>query len=154
MSLNFIKTTDLQPKVSGGKDKIHEHPNAGSNGFDKNPENINRNGRPRKSFASTNLLLREKGIEPIGKRELLDTYQLIFNATENELQELLDDPEIPLAFKWIIRELSNDSTRAKALKDLRDYTFGKANDQGEKRKVVIKVTRTGTTKTTNENRPD
>ena len=29
-----------------GKGKIHEHPNVNTNGFDKNPQNINRKGAP------------------------------------------------------------------------------------------------------------
>ena len=29
-----------------GKNKIHEHPNANSNGFSKNKSNINKKGRP------------------------------------------------------------------------------------------------------------
>lgn len=31
--------------MPGGKGKIHEHPNANSNGFKENPQNINKNGR-------------------------------------------------------------------------------------------------------------
>ena len=29
----------------GGRGKIHEHPNSNTNGLDKNPQNINKNGR-------------------------------------------------------------------------------------------------------------
>lgn len=32
--------------MAGGKGKIHLHPKANTNGFDKRPENINREGRP------------------------------------------------------------------------------------------------------------
>jgi len=31
--------------MPGGKNKIHEHPNAGSNGFDKRPEDARKGGR-------------------------------------------------------------------------------------------------------------
>lgn len=125
--------------MSGGKDKIHEHPNAGSNGFDKNPENINRNGRPRQSFSTINKALKEMGVEPITKKQLVKTYQLIFNATEGELQELVNDPETPFAFKLIVKELSDTNTRSKALTDLRNYLFGKAPEKQVPTRRKIKV---------------
>jgi hypothetical protein len=125
--------------MSGGKDKIHEHPNAGSNGFEKNPQNINRNGRPRKPFASINQSLKERGIEPISKSELLNSFQLIFNATEDELQELVEDPETPLAYKLMVRELRNEKTASKALTDLRNYLFGKAPEKQAPTRTKIKV---------------
>ena len=38
-------------------------------GFDKNPQNINRTGANRKSFASVNRELKKKGIKPIQKKD-------------------------------------------------------------------------------------
>lgn len=125
--------------MSGGKDNIQEHPNAGSNGFDKNPQNINRNGRPRKSFASINKSLKAKGIKPISKNQLIKAYLLIFNATEEELKELVIDPETPFAFKLVIQELSAPRTRSKALNDLRNYVFGKAPEKQVSGRTKIKI---------------
>jgi hypothetical protein len=97
---------------------------ANSNGFKGNPKNINKLGRPRKSFASINHSLKEKGVTPLRKSDLLEAYELIFNATENELIEIRNDKDVPYALKMIIQELGVASTRAKALQDYRNYVFG------------------------------
>ena len=95
-------------------------------GFDKNPQNINRNGRPRKSFRTINDELQKKGVEPLGKKNLTDAYALILNATKDELDELERDKNTPLAYRIIIQELGDKKLRARALADYRDYMFGKA----------------------------
>ena len=58
---------------------------ANTNGFDKNPQNINKKGRPRKSFAIINYELLQKGVEPLTKVQLIEAYSLIFNATKDDL---------------------------------------------------------------------
>lgn len=95
-------------------------------GFDKNPRNINRTGANRKSFATINEALKKKGIKPLSKSELIESYTLIFNATEEELQKIVQDKKTPFAFKLILTELKSSKTRGKALEDLRNYMFGQA----------------------------
>ena len=112
-------------------------------GFDKNPQNINRSGANRKSFATVNRELKKKGIKPVSKKELIDAYSYIFNATEEELKEISIDKTVPYAFRLIIGELNNTKTRSKALADLREFVFGKATQpiEGEitvKAKVLTK----------------
>lgn len=97
-------------------------------GFDKNPQNINKTGQNRKSFASINKSLREKGITPVTKKELLEAYGLIFNSTEIELLEISRDKECPYALKLILLELNTKATRSRALADFRDYLFGRAKE--------------------------
>lgn len=109
-----------------------------SNGLKNNPQNINSKGRPRKSFATVNKELKKKGIKPIQKQDLIDAYSFIFNATEEELKEIVQDKNVPYAFKLIIGELNNKSTRSKALADLRDFIFGKAA-QEIKGEVTVKA---------------
>ena len=95
-------------------------------GFAQNPENINRRGANRKSFATVNNLLKSKGIQPLTKEQLIEFYTLIFNATEDELKRLSTDKKIPYMLRLVIGELNNKTTRSKALTDLREYMFGKA----------------------------
>lgn len=97
-------------------------------GFDKNPQNINKNGRPRKSFASINAELKAKGIMPLSKTDLIDAYATIFNADEETLKKIAKDDKTPYAMKIIILELNDKKTRAKAMQDYRDYSFGKAKE--------------------------
>jgi hypothetical protein len=91
----------------------------------------NPNGRPRKSFSIINTELQKKGIEKITKSDLINAYSLIFNSTEKELQSIATDKETPYAFRLIIGELNSAKTRSTALKDLRDYMFGRAVQQTE-----------------------
>jgi len=43
----MAKNKEERPKGNGGNRRIHEHPNANTNGLDKNPQNINKDGRNR-----------------------------------------------------------------------------------------------------------
>ncbi len=99
-----------------------------SNGFAENKNNINKNGRPRKSFATINEELKKKGITKLSKSDLLDAYALIFNSTEDDLKDIAKDKNTPYALKLIILELNDKKTRAKAMQDYRDYSFGRATD--------------------------
>lgn len=97
-----------------------------SAGFGKNPQNINRSGANRKSFATINDALKKKGIQALTKNELIESYTLIFNATEDELKRIAVDKKTPFALRLIITELNDKTTRSKAIADLRNYMFGQA----------------------------
>ena len=92
----------------------------------KKGESGNPEGRPRKSFATINAELKAKGITKLSKSDLLDAYALIFNSTEEDLVDIAKDKNTPYALKIIILELNDKRTRAKAIQDYRDYTFGRA----------------------------
>ncbi|TDX83961.1 hypothetical protein [Epilithonimonas xixisoli] len=98
----------------------------GTAGFHKNPQNINRTGANRKSFSTINEALKKKGIQPLKKNELIESYTLIFNATEEELKRIAVDKKTPFALRLIITELNDKNTRSKAIADLRNYMFGQA----------------------------
>lgn len=108
-----------------GNPDIHKY------GFGANPQNINRKGPPRKSFASINATLMEKGVSKLTKQDLIDAYALIFNSTEEDLQEILEAEDTPMAFKIIVKSLGDKKFRDQAMKDLRDYMFGKSAQQVE-----------------------
>lgn len=97
-----------------------------TNGFGENPQNINRNGRPKKSFSLLNEKLKEEGYEPLSRSQLVEAYSLLFSVDEAKIQEIADDVSQPLAIRLIIAELTDQSTRGNAIKDMRDYLFGKA----------------------------
>ena len=88
----------------------------------------NPNGRPRKSFASINAELKAKGVTPLTKTALIEAYELVFNSDEDELKKIAKDKNTPYGLKLIIMELNNSKTRAKAMQDYRDYSFGKAKE--------------------------
>ena len=103
----------------------------------KKGQSGNPNGRPRKSFASINAELKAKGIDKLSKSDLLDAYALIFNSTEDDLVNIANDKNTPYALKIIIMELNDKRTRAKAMQDYRDYTFGRATENIEVNKNVM-----------------
>lgn len=98
-------------------------------GFKSKPENINRTGLNRKSFATINLDLEAKGIKPLSKHDLIDAYGRIFNSTEDELKVLSTDKTVPYAFRLLILQLNDKKVRDLALKDYREFMFGKAQQQ-------------------------
>jgi hypothetical protein len=97
----------------------------------KKGESGNPEGRPRKSFASINAELKANGVSKLSKSDLLDAYALIFNTDEETLKDIAKDKKTPYAFKIILLELNNNKTRAKAMQDYRDYTFGRATENIE-----------------------
>lgn len=91
-------------------------------------ESGNPNGRPRKSFASINQELKDKGVVPLTKVALIEAYELVFNTDEDELKKIAADKNTPYGLKLIIKELNNSKSRSKALADYRDYMFGRAKE--------------------------
>lgn len=124
--------------MPSGRGKIQESEKHNTNGFDKNKQNINTKGQPRKSFSTINLELKEKGVEPLTKNQFIEAYTLIFNSTDKELKQIANDLNVPLVLRLIIKELSNTKTRSKALADYRDYMFGRAVQKSEIEMTEIK----------------
>jgi len=94
-------------------------------------ETANPHGRPRLLFSDINKKLRTKGIKPLKKEQLLEAYGLIFNCAEDDLKDMLNDKKVPYSLKCIIRELNDKRKRGEAIKDFRDYMFGRATNKSE-----------------------
>jgi hypothetical protein len=109
--------------MPGGRGKLRPEDN--TNGFQKNPQNINMSGRPRKSFASFNIKCKENGIQPLTQSDYIGTLSYLYQLTEVEIKELAEDKEQPLAIRLLVAELTDPNTRGKTLNDLRDYLFHK-----------------------------
>ena len=62
----------MAKKVLSGKDNV--------NGFQKNPQNINRNGRPRKMIADVIAELENQGIKAATKPDIQDIYMRLINV--------------------------------------------------------------------------
>lgn len=97
-------------------------------GFAQNPQNINRKGANRKSFAKFNEVLKAKGIAAAKKSEIIEFYSLIFNMTEEELKKIAQDKNQPHVLRAMILELNHPKMRSLAIRDYRDYMFGKADE--------------------------
>lgn len=99
-----------------------------ANGFDKNPQNINRKGRPRKTFRTFNDRCKAEGVPVITKEEYMTTLNYLLSMTEEELKEITKDPEQSMFLRWIITDLKNVSLRCKMIQDVRDWLFGKSQE--------------------------
>lgn len=94
-------------------------------------ETGNPNWQPRKLFSTINKELKDKGIKPLSKAQLIEAYELIFNTDEEELKKLATDKSVPFMLRLIIMELSDKKNRAKAIADYRDYCFWRAMQKNE-----------------------
>ncbi len=96
-------------------------------GFDKNPQNINRKGPPRKSFNSFNLKCKDKGIEPVNREAYFNAVGNVMNLTMEEMKSEMADKNNPQWFIWLIQDLGDRIQRPKIMADYRDWMFGKAH---------------------------
>lgn len=103
---------------NGGKLKIPEK------GETNNP-----NGRPKKSFTLLNESLKKEGYKPLTRTDLIEAYSLLFSIDEEKIQEIANDSTQPLAIRLIIQEMTSPQTAGKAMQDMRDYLFGRANEK-------------------------
>lgn len=93
-------------------------------GFDANPENINKEGRPRKAFSSFNAELDKAGIEAVNKTNFREALLRMFNLTEDELTDVSNDEEQTQALRIMANELLQPKTRARYLAEVRDWSLG------------------------------
>jgi hypothetical protein len=100
-------------------------------GFDKNPQNINRKGRPPKLIKQVNNELIKKGYKVPSRDEITEAMLLILQMQLVEVKELADEKtksDYPFFYKLIAKEIigRNGGT---ALEKLLDRAFGKATQQ-------------------------
>ena len=83
----------MAKKVLSGKDNV--------NGFQKNPQNINRYGRPRKMIADVIAELEKQGIKAATKSDILDIYMRLINIEIPELEQIVKDPTQPVLVRIV-----------------------------------------------------
>lgn len=70
-------------------------------GFDANPQNINRNGRPRKLVGTVNKELEEKGVKEASSEQIKSCYLRLINLEIEELQSMVEDKEQPVLIRVV-----------------------------------------------------
>lgn len=104
---------------------IDKQPNRNTNGFDKNPQNINRSGANRKTWSSINKELEAKGIKPVTKATYQESVTRIINMTEIEIAEMEADENTPLWMKLLLRRIQSNGGE-KIMAEQLDRIYGKA----------------------------
>ena len=70
-------------------------------GFDKNPQNINRNGRPRKLITDVIAELEKQGIKAATKPDIQDIYMRLINVEIPELEQIVKDSTQPVLVRIV-----------------------------------------------------
>ena len=112
--------------MPGGDRKIHEHPNAGKNGFDKRPQDA---GRPKKTYTQHIEELKKKGYKAPTKGEYYEMVGLMLSMEEGDIKEFAKDKTRPYWIRLLILDLNNSKSRTRLMSDYRDWLFGSARQQ-------------------------
>ena len=80
---NNAKTTRGNPNKIKGK------------GFDKNPQNINKKGAPRKTIAVVNIELESQGYTAANQKDIIDCYMRLVNIDIPQLSIMINDATQP-----------------------------------------------------------
>ncbi len=75
--------------------------NKDGNGFDKNPQNINKTGANRKSIATVNVDLEANGYKAASKQDIIDCYLRLINIDLKELGDMVKDDSQPAMIRIV-----------------------------------------------------
>lgn len=119
---------------SSGKPKTNFGEKQNTNGFSKNPDNINKKGRPKKLIRMINSELTKEGYERATNEEIVDAILLILQLPITQVKEIAavkqGDPEIdkyPFYYKLIAKELLGNRG-GDTLERLLDRAIGKSKE--------------------------
>ena len=74
-------------------------------GFDKNPNNINRKGRPRRLVSSIIQDLKEKGIVQVKATDIIEAFEMLFNLESKEIAEIANNDKNPYFIRRVAKEM-------------------------------------------------
>lgn len=126
-SKQLNKKTSEKPVIPGKNGGIL-HP--GDNGQEGK-------GRPPKLLKQLNLELKKKGFEPIKPSQIQEAFEIILNLSEEKIQEISLDKEMPFFLRLISQKLLSDNAD-EIVEKILDRTIGKPKlaidhtSQGEK----------------------
>ena len=120
-------------------------------GFESRPNDINRNGRPRKLLSSILDELKCKDIKPVTPEQIKEVISVLLNMPKDEIEEIANNPENPIYITTIAKRLVNADEMVAffATETLLDRGHGKPTQRteltgkdGEDLKIEWKETRT------------
>ena len=110
----------MAKKVLSGKDNV--------NGFQKNPQNINRNGRPRKMIADVIAELEKQGIKAATKPDIQDIYMRMINVEIPELEQIVKDTTQPVLVRIVGKNILSGKG-FDTIEKMLDRSIGKAEQK-------------------------
>ena len=99
-----------------------------TNGFDKNPQNINKKGAPRKTINSVNQELEDRGITEATKEDIKSCYLRLINVKITELEEMSEDEKQP-ALTRIVAVAILSGKGFEIIEKILDRSIGKAEQK-------------------------
>lgn len=111
--------------MAGGHKNIQNHPNAGKAAFDKHPENINKEGRPRKLLSHLNAELKAKGYERVTSSQVIEAMEYLLNLPEDEIKAIAEDLERPYFFRKVAARMGTKQGY-EMIQDTLDRVHGRA----------------------------
>lgn len=105
-------------------------------GFDKNPQNINKNGRPLRFVSTVIKELNDLGIEKVKPSQIVDLYETLLNCTIKQLTELANDENAG----WEIRQTAKYMIKypEKAWNEIKDRAHGKVKQSTD---IILDITK-------------
>ena len=103
-------------------------PGMQKDGFQKHPENINRNGRPKSRIKSIISDLKSQGYEKYTQNDLIDIFITLMDCSEDELKRIIKDKKQPIVVKNTAEALLNDK-RLDILEKIQNRVFWQPTQQ-------------------------
>lgn len=102
--------------------------NLKNKGFDKNPQNINRNGRPRKLVSHVNKELEKQGVTEATKTEIVSCYLRLINLDVPEIERIANTgDDFPAIYRIVANAIISDKG-FEVIEKILDRGIGKATD--------------------------
>lgn len=97
-----------------------------SEGFNKNPENINKKGRPKRLVSHINDELKAEGFEPVTQGQVRDAYLTIINLPFNKIKAMAttESENFPALYKLVAKQMIGKRS-LEMLDKLLDRAIGK-----------------------------
>lgn len=97
-----------------------------ANGFDKNPQNINKKGQPRKLISDVNADLENNGVKEATKTDIVSCYLRLINLPVDELKQAVEDIKKPALIR-IVGKAILSGKGFEVIEKVLDRAVGKAN---------------------------
>lgn len=106
-----------------------------TNWLDKNPQNRNTKGRPRKLVSTVIADMKSKWIKPVSADEIKDIYLCLVNNTLEEIKEIMKDTKQPILTQLVGKAMMQGKG-LDTLEKMFDRAVGKAVARDETGKPI------------------
>mgnify|MGYP006977238423 FL=1 len=99
-------------------------------GFDKNPQNINRNGRPKTTITLIMEQLKLEWYERVSRSQIIETYEVLLWLPEETLRKIVNDKSYAMMLRIVAKKMISNKGD-EMLEKMLDRAHGKATQREE-----------------------